>query len=386
MEQDSIYRIAGLIFRKFLEELTEAECAELEEWAEQAPRNRMILNQIGHDCFLTRKQIAEKLYNSVIAYRKFEKRQKKYFLRRRLWTWGGSAAASLAIIWGGAILLQPKSPEIPLVQEIISAGESKAILTLANGEQMHLFGSMADTIVKCGEASVNVNGGNVQYSNANKAIPDSMTFNRLTVPRKGEFMLTLADGTKVWLNSESQLKYPVRFSQHERIVWLEGEAYFEVTQDVEKPFIVHMADVAVKVLGTSFNVRAYQDESNIYTTLVEGKVRLAAGNISMELFPDEQGIINTHTGEIRKETVDTRLYSAWKDGRFIFQEQRLEEIMNTLSRWYDIQVFFSNQAVRDVIFTGNLKKYDDFSKIIGLLEMTGMAHFKVNGNTIYISN
>ncbi len=167
--------------------------------------------------------------------------------------------------------------------------------------------------------------------------------------------------------------------------YLEGEAYFEVSENKDMPFIVDMSKAAVKVLGTSFNARAYPDESCIYATLAEGRILLDAGGQNLVLQPQEQGVLELVSGKMTCKKVDVTLYSGWKDGRFIFQEQTLENMMNTLSRWYDIQIFFESEAVRRMTFSGNLKRYDSFNKIIELLEMTGMAHFKINGKTILIS-
>ena len=210
-------------------------------------------------------------------------------------------------------------------------------------------------------------------------------YNQLDIPRKGEYRLVLADGTRVWLNSESSLKYPVAFQGNERKVYLEGEAYFEVSKDEHKPFTVVTGESSIRVLGTSFNVRAYADEAQLCATLVEGKVRLSHAQQSLILSPDEQGVVTLASGKLEKRKVDASLYTVWKDGRFVFENQTLEEIMNTLSRWYDVKVFYTNEQVKQAMFNGNLKRYDDFDQIVKMLELTGVAHFKINGETIIIS-
>ena len=197
--------------------------------------------------------------------------------------------------------------------------------------------------------------------------------------------LTLPDGTLVFLNSESTLSYPSRFDSDTRNVTLQGEAYFQVASDKSSPFIIEMGKVQVQVLGTSFNLRAYQDEEMIQTTLVEGRVCMFTDKKRILLYPNEQGAIELKTGNLVKKQVDVQAYIGWKNGRFIFERQTLEDIMRTLSRWYDVQVVFQSEKARHIEFTGNLRRYDDFGQIVSMLALACLAKFNVSGTTIYIA-
>ena len=193
----------------------------------------------------------------------------------------------------------------------------------------------------------------------------------------------MSDGSIVYLNSESELRYPVKFVGEDRRVYLSGEAYFDVSKDKEHPFSVDVNGSVVKVLGTSFNVRAYADENEILTTLVQGSVRFSAGKESVVLKPGEQAVLNK-SGRVVIKEVDTYLYTAWKNGVFAFEKQRLEEIMNVVARWYDVNIFWENASQKEVTFTGKMKRYDDFSKVVEMLEMTGNTEFVVKENNIFI--
>lgn len=388
MELKQIVRLAYLISHRFMDTLSEKEQEELEQWSDANPEHRQLLEDICRKNFYTEKQVEDHLYNHVIAFQEVSARRQHDLKQKRIWRICAGVAAILVVAMEISFLFinQPVGDKLVAGGEIagLSAGESRAVLTLGNGQRMELAGRMSDSVFVEDGVTLNAKGEVLLYQQA-ASDSISMVYNTLEVPRKGEFQLVLADGTKVWINSESSIKYPVAFNGKERRVYLEGEAYFEVSKNEHMPFVVELGKVAVRVLGTSFNARAYQDEKNVYATLAEGKICLETGKHCMHLSPEEQGIVNLVNGNISKKKVDIQLYTSWKDGRFAFQEQTLEEMMNTLSRWYDIQVFFEHEALRQVTFTGNLKRYDGFNKIIELLEMTEMAHFKVEGNKIFIS-
>lgn len=386
MEIYEAYRIAELIADYVEGNITPGKQQELDHWANLSENNRKLLDEFSRYEFIGRKQIAENLCDKEKAYKQFVRQKQKHIRGRnlrRISSW--SAAALFVILLGVATALfvrPPQVPEAPVVS-LITAGESRALLTLADGREMALYREMADTLLQNDGAILNISGEGLAYRENEGA--DKLIYNQLEVPRKGEFFLTLSDGTKVWLNSDSRLRYPVCFNTAERRVYLEGEAYFEVKENTDKPFVVEFKNAAVRVLGTVFNARAYSGD-NIYTTLEKGRVELVANNKKIELAPDEQGVVDVRSGSIIKRRVDVRLYTSWKDGRFVFENQTLEEMMETLERWYDISVFFSSQSVRKVTFSGNLKRYDSFDKIIELLEMTGLARFETKGNVVYISN
>ena len=217
--------------------------------------------------------------------------------------------------------------------------------------------------------------------------PSELRYNTLKIPRGGEYFLVLSDSTKVWLNSETTLRYPVQFAANIRNVELTGEAYFEVARNEKVPFVVTSGNQKVKVLGTHFNISSYTENETIFTTLIEGRVEVSLENnpeSKLILNPSEQSTTSKSGDLIQKRTVDASLFVAWKDGRFVFQDEKLEDIMNTLAKWYDVQVIFDQEKLKQVRFTGNLERYANISEILGKIERTNEVKFAVNKNVITI--
>ena len=208
----------------------------------------------------------------------------------------------------------------------------------------------------------------------------------LKVPRGGEYFLTLADGTEVWLNAETEIRYPVQFTGDKRVVYLDGEAYFTVAPDKNKPFTVVSTHASVSVLGTQFNFRAYPDERDVQTTLVSGSVIMQSEKYKQQikLVPGEQGVLEKNSAKLMKQEVNTYLYTAWKDGRFAFRDARLEDLFNILARWYDLSVFYQSPEAKDIRFTGDLNKTDDFKSILKIIEQNERVIFTVNQRTVFI--
>ena len=230
------------------------------------------------------------------------------------------------------------------------------------------------------------NGTELQYATTENATnKHANNYNELIVPKGGEYTLTLSDGTKVWLNSQSKLKYPVAFNDTNREVYLEGEAYFEVTKDPHHPFHVNAKDrVTIEVLGTSFNVRSYPDETKVETVLEEGSVRMSKGKEKVTLSPGYKAVYQPEKG-IETTSVNTELYTAWRHGQYIFVDESVENILKQLSRWYNIEVFYSNEKAKSVIFSGDVRKYNDITTLLEAMEIAGGIHFKINGNTLIVS-
>jgi transmembrane sensor len=298
-----------------------------------------------------------------------------------------SVAASLIIAITFFYYTQLNQQETPLAEEIstIQPGCKKAVLILDNGKSLNLAANDTFQIKEDG-ASLKNSGNKLQYTAASKS-SEKLSYNTLKIPRGGEYYLVLADGTKVWLNSESTLRYPVKFSKSERKIELTGEAYFEVTKNKHKPFRVVSGKQIVTVLGTHFNISAYPEDSVTYTTLVEGHVNVQLKdnpNVQQSLVPNEQSRVSLTGNQIKKRVVDPARYIAWKNGRFIFKDERLDDMMSTLSRWYDVHVVFSNQRAKQIQFTGNLERYSDFSEILDLIEKTDEVKFSIKDNLVTV--
>lgn len=269
----------------------------------------------------------------------------------------------------------------------VQAGSPKAILITPEGKQFNLSRQDSSKTLQLGNGFTAINKGNIVEYTGNS---DSLSFQGtqkhvIQIPKGGEYELILPDGTHVWINSDSELSFPTQFDSTRREVFLTGEAYFSVTKDKEKPFIVKVnEDIEIKVLGTQFNVQAYQDENTIETTLCEGSVNVSDGKQKVTLTPSLQAVYSKSTKNLITRKVDTRLYSSWKDGLFVFENKPLEEIMTTLSRWYNIHVFYANQAVKTYHFTGDLERYGDFRKTLGMIEKATSIRFVINGNNIMV--
>ena len=358
----------------------------LDKWLEESSENREIYHRVqGRVNREERQRIIRKL-NKRAAWERVDRNTKKYRhpILRRCMKYAATIVLPLFMVGVGFYLIRDKEEIHPVAEMVkISPGVTKAELVLADGHKVVLGTETIDSLVS--EEGVNIvkDGNGVSYL-GNKEEGD-LAYNIMRVPRGGEFKVRLQDGTLVYMNSETELKYPVRFVGKERRVYLSGEAYFEVQRDTTKPFIVVMNGNEVRVLGTEFNVRSYEDEKCQFTTLVAGKVLLTThDHRCIELLPNEQGIVDPQ-GDIRKEQVDVALYTAWKDGNFVFRKQSLEHIMEIVERWYDLKVTFGDEWCKQVSFSGNVERYDDFSKLAEMLEATGSVKFRIKNNEIYVT-
>lgn len=259
------------------------------------------------------------------------------------------------------------------------------VLTLGNGEEILLQNHLNEQLVQK-EHSISFDTMNQQidYSQNQGIASDRMEYNTLRVPAGGEFSLILSDGSKVILNAETVLRYPVRFAGNERRVELSGEAYFEVARDTTTPFIVQMDSSSIQVLGTSFNVTNYRDEKCWSTVLVSGKIEVREKGHSQVLKPSERYVVDNETGKGYVEAVYTDLYTSWIKGKIVFRDERLEDIIRKLQRWYDFQMFYANQELKDWRFGGVINRYDSFDTVLRYLERTADLHFDIDGKTVVV--
>ena len=225
----------------------------------------------------------------------------------------------------------------------------------------------------------------LEYNRLKQTNADTVVFNQLIVPRGGLYLLVLADGTRVWMNSDSHLKYPVMFAGGKREVILSGEAYFDVVKDKSAPFIVRTELGNIEVLGTEFNIKCYSDETALVTTLVNGKVKFDDGiNPSVILKPEEQLIFEKENSQSIVRKVNVNHYISWKDNRLSFQGETLDMIMKTLSRWYNVEVVFEDSTLKALEFSGNLDRFTDIQEFLSLFELGVNVKFEVKNRTVYI--
>jgi len=267
-------------------------------------------------------------------------------------------------------------------QGVISGGTNKALLTLSTGKQILL--DKQDTLLQSDITRIRVaSDKGVTYESIDGDSLIQLAYNTMEIPPRAEFQLVLSDGTKVWLNAGSKLRYPERFVGDERQVELNGEAYFDVVHDEKAPFIVKTSRSTITVLGTEFGVRDYEGKANL-TTLVQGRVAVCDSmNKSYVIYPGQQVIIDERGTTV--EDVETAYFTSWKDGYFTFNQATLGDIMDELSQWYDFDCFFTNTTVTNLRLTARLKKYDDINVLLDILSDTGDVCFSRKGRAITVT-
>ncbi|MFC0515285.1 FecR family protein [Mucilaginibacter angelicae] len=308
--------------------------------------------------------------------------------------WLGAAAAVIILLSVGILIRRAQMPSVSKQSNVIASspqkilpGGNKAYLTIANGTVITLNGVKNGTLgtqtgirvnkVKDGILSYNKQAGDQKNDN------QELTYNTINIPRGGQYQLVLSDGTKVWLNSSSSLKYPAAFIGKDRKVELSGEAYFEVAKDRTKPFTVNVNGMSVEVLGTHFNINAYSDERVVKTTLLEGSVKLTGNGQQAMLKPGQQGAFNDQQTAFNVSDVDVDDAVAWKNGFFVFNNEDIQTIMKRISRWYDVDVVFPEKFKRKN-FGGTVSRFKDVSEVLHSLELTGSVHFQIEGRRITV--
>jgi len=386
------YRISRWIAEEVAGTILPEEKERLEAWLQEDPGNRQIYARI-----VSRLEKGEetKSYRYAPAVQADWKRVERQIrqghggrkIGESVWRYVAVAVVVLGMSFAFFLFRHSGTVQVNSLakQEVIPSGSSKAVLTLANGEKVVLEETLADSIQADGILIEKERGGLAYQQNQEEVENEREIFNMIHIPKGGEYRLTLADGTKVWVNSASEMRYPVKFIGRERVVYIKGEVYFEVAENPEKPFIVKTTDnMEIKVLGTHFNVSAYEEDPVIETTLAEGKVVVSDGEQVVNLVPDQQAVFEKAGKHFSCREVDAYQYLAWKDGKFIFERETLENIMEKLSRWYNVEVFFKGNALRQLRFSGDLEKYDDFSTAVRMLEKVSRIRVEIKGKAIFI--
>ncbi|MBS1566087.1 MAG: FecR domain-containing protein [Bacteroidetes bacterium] len=319
---------------------------------------------------------------------------------RRPWRRYTAAAAIVLLLATGSIVYwatrhTSKSSE-PGSRQIASAnvqdlapGSNKALLVLSNGSTIVLDSAANGTIAKQANTLVNKKGAELQYEDASQAGDHSIVYNTVSTPRGGQYQVTLPDGTKVWLNAASSLRFPTAFSGNERSVELSGEAYFEVAQNPAKPFKVRKKDsnIEVQVLGTHFNVNAYDDEGDTKITLLEGKISITAGQRPTTLFPGQQALVLAATGKssdiIVRTNADLDEAMAWKNGLFQFNNTNIAAMMKQLSRWYDVDIAYEGNVMNES-FSGTIPRNTTALGLFEVLELTKTVQFSIEHKKIVV--
>lgn len=383
------YEVARLMAKAFSGTISSEEEKMLAVWREENPELYDIIldreNKKKRDEFVRAIEV-DRAWRKVKTGAGIKEMGKKSLFR---WT---TIAASVVLCLGFGALLYWFGDTVQRADEVkfagIEAGSSRAVLITSGGQEIILD----DTTVRrisLEEGMVATNDGKKVMYHAEKEgtvdAKEEMKYNIVKVPRGGEYELMLSDHTKVRLNSATELRFPVRFDKNSREVYLEGEAFFSVTKDEKRPFIVKVSNrISVEVLGTEFNVMAYQDDDRIETTLNRGKVRVSDQRATVELLPDQQAVYDKGQSHLSTRQVDAENYSAWKDGKFIFENATLESIMTRLGRWYNIHVFYQNAEAKEFHFTGDLERYEHFDETLKMLEKATNVRFQINNDNVIV--
>ena len=377
--------IIRLILGHWAGKLSEPEKKELDNWLAQSEKHRIYSQKWCDD------ERQNELLSKIGCYDPGEGWQQVVRKRnmRRNRRWWLVAAASVAILFGGlAVYRYSKIPvSLPLASEETSIypGKRMARLITPSGETVLL-----DTLRQTDTQQMklhNDQGRVVIQAACGDANGDQPVYHCLEVPRGGEFSFLLPDSTTVFLNAESRLRFPDRFVPgSERIVYLSGEAYFDVKRDPRSPFLVCLEHSAVKVTGTSFNVKAYPDDTNEATTLISGTVSMGIGTTEqwIVLKPGEQGYYDATRKTLLQQTVDVNYYTAWKDGVFAFYRQPLEEVMKTLGCWYLFDTHYQNEALKSILYTGKINRHASIREVLHTFELMDELTFDIKGKEVIV--
>lgn len=380
--------IARLIFLHMQGLTDEMQERELHEWRTVAPGREELFQRM-----MSREYMEKRISRFVKTEEEEEKRWQElrskrssgHSVRRIKWI-SYAAAIALCLSVGGIFYFfrQEKQPEVlSVVEHDIQVPGYRAVLVLPDGRKVDLEDDTSRSHLLGKDSSLLVKANSLEYRDINT--PDTTeVFHALEIPRGGEYLLVLSDSTVIYLNSESTLSFPVKFQEGERKVYLTGEAYFDVKKDTERPFVVVAGGLEVLVTGTTFGVRAYEDETDIQTTLASGKVTVRAEGKSVNLVPNKQALFDKSTMKLVVRDVDVDLYLAWADGRLVYDNCPLEKILTDLGRWYNIDVFYSRDELRSYRFSLNMKKHGAFSEVLELIAKTGEVRFEIKDNTVIV--
>ncbi|MBI9057202.1 MAG: FecR domain-containing protein [Labilibaculum sp.] len=375
--------ISNLIASYIKGEITDIQKEELDIWLENS-KNKQLFDEI-----VTKERILDKCndYDAFDMNKAWIQIDQKISKKTDYRKWLAYAAVILLPLAIGFLVLNQVTEHEPMLAEVkpITPGESNAVIYFSNGEIVNLQNDTSSVIRSEENLLVERNNNQLRINDDQLLASSVGKMNRIVTPIGGEYEVVLPDGTKVYLNADSYLEFPSKFSEKERRVIAKGELYFDVASNKEWPFIVEAKGMNLKVLGTEFNVRAYSEESEIISTLVEGSVLVnnSLGENTV-LKPGYQAVISKANNSIKNIKANIEEAIAWKNGRFIFDNRRVEDIMYDLARWYDVKVFFANASVKEKRFSVDVQRYGEVEEILKLIQGTGEANFTVNGNTITV--
>ncbi len=382
------FRIAELLAAFFTGSQTAQDEEEIEEWQKEKESNKALMHRLLGECGDAENLRSIKKFPVAEGWEKIEGRlvkNRNILLRRPLLKY---AAVGLILLSGGIFYWRNSTrvyDNIVASVPQIASGTVGARLTLGSGQIIDIGKNQKLHLEEVDGTRIVTDSVGIDYS-ASETSGEVSVWNSIQTLTGMEYTLTLSDETKVYLNAETKLEFPVSFKDKYRIVKLDGEAYFEVSKDSAHPFIVETNSLKVKVLGTSFNLRSYDDDKEVFTTLVEGKVEVSDEHSAQIITPGEQVVYNKEDGEMEVRKVDVSLYTAWQSGKFVFKNERLEDIMKYLSKWYEFEYRFKDEEAKELLIGASIDRYEDMISIVNVLKITGLMNIIQVDNIFYISS
>ncbi|MDR2413442.1 MAG: FecR family protein [Odoribacteraceae bacterium] len=380
-----IFELSRVIARHLAGEITDDERQYLDSWLAASSRHRELLERVRDEQLAREKLLVYERVDVEEALSRFlvEKHARSRRARfARFTRYAGSVAlvVALAAIWLGrdrevAPVVDDDGPLLPLLA-------SRVTLTTASGELLELPTTLSP------EQQIGAGHLLKQDSGLTRILPvtrdESASYRVITVPRGGEFKILLGDGTKVWINAETKFFFPLEFTGDERRVKLEGEAYFEVAGDPSRAFIVETPRASVTVRGTSFNLSSGDWHGRTVATLVSGSVafRVKESGEEIPMRPGEQVALSGDRWD--KREVIPSFYTSWREGWLSFSSARLEEMLDAVSRWYNVEIIFVREQSKEILYTGQVRKYEDFREVLNIISLTRSVRFSVDKRTIYV--
>jgi transmembrane sensor len=383
------YHVASLVAGFINGTLTDEENIELDDWVTASMANQRLFEELTDEKNRVRWMQEKDAFNTQAALERIEKkmsvgRRKKKAAVQSAWVYAAAASVLIAIMVGFLLIkTTKKSSQQPAMETVkqmdLPPGQDRAILTLADGKKLMLDSIQPGRLISQGSSSLKNDSGRLAYMvDPNALVSHVDSFNTLAVPAGGQYKLVLPDGTRVWLNAASSLRYPTAFTGAVRRVELTGEGYFEVAKDPMFPFEVIANGNTVRVLGTHFNINAYTNEPVLKITLEEGAVQV---NQHTRLRPGEQALLQAD-GAVRTVAADIETELAWKNGQFIFKEAPLDMIMRQIGRWYDCDIIYNTASTAH--FNASVSRHTPVSKLLHYLEGTGAVHFSIENKRIKV--
>lgn len=403
--------IIHLIYKHIREDLSVDEETRLQGWIRESWKHRQFFEEVTTSGYLFTEAMArerdDKQIDLEAAWEKISAvglpttsippistTSKTRILPLRITRYLVAASVTLLLGVGAYVWLRPTAaPEVVVTKTVthshdVAPNTKEPTLTLADGTVVSLDSAQQGTLAMQGNTSVTKDAkGNIVYSPAVNA-KGEMLYNTMTVPKGGNVVsLALADGSKVWLNAASSIRYPAAFAGNERKVEITGEAYFEVEHNNAMPFKVRHNDIDVMVYGTHFNVNAFPEEKDIRITLLEGSVNVTNTTTkrAQMITPGQQAVAAADGKIVLNKTVDIETVMAWKNGLFMFNNTRLEAIMQQVQRWYDVEVVYEKDDVKRWTFNGQISRYSNASKVLEMMEATGTVHFRIEDRKVYVT-